>query len=92
MMRLRGNSDATSCTQGLNLDAESKFLEIIDGEEAENDVFAEEVRDGARNAGAERGIGGSKDCGRNIPGRGSGGCCVRQRRCRRCQLVEAKVR
>jgi len=68
MKRLGGNSDATACTQGLNLGAESKFLEIIDGEEAGNGVFAEEVGDGARKAGAERGIGGSEDCGRAGPG------------------------
>jgi len=67
MKRLGCNSNAPTWTQRLNLGAESKFPEIIDGEEAGNGVFAEDVRDGARKAGAERGIGGSEDCGRTGP-------------------------
>lgn len=92
MKRIGGYGDATAWTQGLDLSAESEFPEIIDGEEAGNDVFAKEVRNGAREACAERGVGGSKNSGRTGPGCGTSGSGVGERRRRRCELVEAEVR
>lgn len=92
MKRIGGYGDATAWTQGLDLSAESEFPEIIDGEEAGNDVFAEEVWNGAREACAERGVGGSKNSGRTGPGCGTSGSGVGERRRRRCELVEAEVR
>lgn len=92
MKRIGGYGDATAWTQGLDLSAESEFPEIIDGEEAGNDVFAKEVRNGAREACAERGVGGSEDSGRTGPGNGTSGSGVGERRRGRRELVEAEVR
>lgn len=69
---LGSDSDATAGTQGLDLGTESELSEIVDGEESRNKVFAKEVRDGARNASAERGIGGSEESRRTGPGSGGG--------------------
>lgn len=69
---LGSDCDATAGTQGLDLGTESELPEIVDGEESRNEVFAKEVRDGARNARAERGIGGSEESRRTGPGRGGG--------------------
>lgn len=92
MDRVRGDGYATAWTQGLDLGAKSKSPEILDGEEAGNDVLAEEVGDGAREASAEGGVGGSEDGGRTGPCGGSGGCSVGERRSRCCELVETEMR
>lgn len=69
---LGSDGDATAGTQGLDLGTESELSEIVDGEESRNKVFAKEVRDGTRNARAERGIRGSEESRRTGPGRGGG--------------------
>ena len=69
---LGSDGDATACAQGLDLGTESELPEIFDGEEARYNVFPEEVRDGARGACTERGIGGSEESGGTGPGCGNG--------------------
>ena len=90
--RIGGDGDAAARTQRFYLGPESEPPKVIDGEEAWNDVLAEKVRNGAREAGAEGGVGGSEDGGRTGPGGGSGGRGVGERRRRRSQLVETEMR
>jgi hypothetical protein len=63
--------------------------EIVDGESARNNVFAEEVGDGARVAGSKGGVGGSEESGGTGPGHGGGG--FGERGCDGGELVVAKM-
>lgn len=54
--RIRGDGDATAWTQGLDLGTKSKSPQIKNCEETRNNVLTKEVRDRAREAGAEGGV------------------------------------
>lgn len=67
--RLGGDGDTASRAQGLDLRTESQPPEILDGEKSGDYVLSEEVGNGAREASTERGIGGSEQSRRSVPGR-----------------------
>ncbi|KAF5480807.1 hypothetical protein F2P56_001520 [Juglans regia] len=84
-----GDGDASAWAQRLDPGTESKLPEIVDREDARNNVFSEEVRDGARDTGTEGGIGGSEESVGTGPGHGGGG--GRKRGCGCGELVEAEM-
>ena len=70
---LGGDGNAAAWAQGLDLRAERELPEIVDGESARNEVFAEDVGDGAGVTGPKGGVGGSEESGGTGPGHGDGG-------------------
>lgn len=53
--------DATAGTSHFDFGTEIEFAKVMDGEEAGNEVLSKERRNRAREARAERGIGGSEE-------------------------------
>lgn len=86
---LRCDRNATAGAESLDLRAKRELPKIVGVEEAGDEVLTEEVLDGAGDTGEERRVGGSEESRRTGP---AGGRRVGERRRRRGQLVEAKLR